>query len=92
MEKRSNPRPVMADLKECGAIEEDADLIFALWTHRKGQEGQADIKGCALLKNRDGETGELALHFEGAFQRWTESTESLSEQAKASGSRFKGEF
>lgn len=77
VEKRSNPRPVMSDLKECGAIEEDADVILGLWTHKKGQEGGADIKGCVLLKNRDGQQGELALHFDGPYQRWSESTESL---------------
>lgn len=77
VEKRSNPRPVMSDLKECGAIEEDADVILGLWTHRKGNEGEADIKGCVLLKNRDGQQGEFALHFDGPYQRWSESTESL---------------
>lgn len=77
VEKRSNPRPVMSDLKECGAIEEDADVILALWTHRKGGEGESDVKGCTVLKNRDGQTGELALHFHGPHQFWSESTESL---------------
>lgn len=70
VEKRTNPRPQMSDLKECGAIEEDADIILALWT-------QGALKGCAVLKNRDGEKGELALHFEGQYQRWSESTEPL---------------
>lgn len=77
VEQRTNPRPIMSDLKECGAIEEDADVILALWTHRKGEEGAGDLKGCAVLKNRDGQTGEVALHFAGKYQRWTESTESL---------------
>ena len=83
VEKRTNPRPVMSDLKECGAIEEDADVILALWTHKKGAEGESDIKGCAVLKNRDGQTGEAALHFEGKYQRWSESTESLNAPAKS---------
>ena len=83
VEKRTNPRPVMSDLKECGAIEEDADVILALWTHKKGTEGESDIKGCAVLKNRDGQTGEVALHFEGQYQRWSESTESLHAPAKS---------
>lgn len=95
VEKRTNPRPVMSDLKECGAIEEDADVILALWTHRKGDEGQADIKGCVVLKNRDGQTGELALHFDGQYQRWTESTESLHAPVKTigkPGGRYGEEF
>lgn len=81
VEQRTNPRPVMSDLKECGAIEEDADVILALWTHRKGEEGAGDVKGCAVLKNRDGQTGEVALHFAGQYQRWSESTESLNASA-----------
>ena len=37
----------------------------------------------AVLKNRDGQTGEVALHFEGQYQRWSESTESLHAPAKS---------
>jgi replicative DNA helicase len=95
VEKRANPRPVMSDLKECGAIEEDADVILGLWTHRKGDEGQGDIKGCVVLKNRDGQTGEVALHFSGAYQRWGESTESLAppiKSAPAKGSKYAEDF
>ncbi|WP_336695654.1 replicative DNA helicase [Delftia acidovorans] len=83
VEKRTNPRPQMSDLKECGAIEEDADVVLTLWDHVKGVDGQPSIKGAALLKNRGGSKGEVALHFEGQYQRWTESTASLSAPAKA---------
>lgn len=95
VEKRTNPRPQMADLKECGAIEEDADVIIAIWTHKQGESDAGEVKGCAVLKNRDGERGEVALHFAGQYQRWTESTESLHAPAvkkPAGGGRFSEEF
>lgn len=78
VEKRSNPRPTLADLKECGAIEEDADVVLALWDHRKGGIDEPSIKGLAAIKGRDVGQSEMALHFDGMYQRWSESTESLS--------------
>lgn len=91
VEQRTNPRPMMSDLKECGAIEEDADIVLALWTHSKGEGDAGDVKGCAVLKNRDGATGEVALHFNGPYQQWTESTVSLV-AAKSSGGASKSRY
>lgn len=92
VEKRTSGRPVLSDLKESGAIEEDADAVLMLWRHHVGE--QANTIGCAVPKNRQGRVGEVALHFEGAYQRWTESMASLAAPAKVeSSSRFgKGEF
>lgn len=94
VEKRTSGRPVLSDLKESGAIEEDADAVLMLWRHQVGQG--SNVIGCALPKNRQGRVGEFALHFEGAYQRWTESTESLAAPARnndGGGSRYaKGEF
>ena len=83
VEKRANGRPVLSDLKESGAIEEDADVVLMMWRHKTGD--MANTIGCAVPKNRQGRVGEFALHFEGAFQRWTESTESLAEPVKKMG-------
>ena len=94
VEKRTSGRPVLSDLKESGAIEEDADAVLMLWRHQAGQG--SNVIGCGVPKNRQGRVGEVALHFEGAYQRWTESTESLAAPARnndGGGSRFaKGEF
>lgn len=93
VEKRTSGRPVLSDLKESGAIEEDADVVLMLWRHQVGQGG--NVIGCAMPKNRQGRVGEFALHFEGAYQRWTQSTESLAAPARnnGGGSRLaKGEF
>ncbi|WP_228897815.1 DnaB-like helicase C-terminal domain-containing protein [Acidovorax sp. Leaf73] len=83
VEKRTGGRPVLSDLKESGAIEEDADVVLMLWRHKVGQF--ANTIGCAVPKNRQGRVGEFALHFEGPHQRWTESTESLAPLTKQMG-------
>jgi replicative DNA helicase len=82
VEKRTNPRPQMSDLKECGAIEEDADTIIFLWDHAPADNG-CITKGCGLGKARGGRKGELALHFEGQYQLWNQSTASLAAPSKA---------
>lgn len=85
VEKRTSGRPIMADLKESGAIEEDADVVMLMWRHE--QTEHHTIVGLDMPKNRQGRTGEAALHFEGAVQRWHESTASL-ETKKPQGKGF----
>ena len=84
VEKRSNPKPIMADLKECGAIEEDADVILVLWDHKKGGIDEPSIKGLGAIKGRDVGQSDMALHFDGKYQRWSESTESLTSNTNTS--------
>lgn len=87
VEKRASGRPVLSDLKESGAIEEDADAVLMLWRHQM-HDGSSVI-GCAVPKNRQGRVGEFALHFEGQYQRWSESTASLAAPMKQNtGSRY----
>ena len=88
VEKRTNPRPQMSDLKECGAIEEDADVIMFLWEH-KSYDDENHLRGLLVGKCRGGQKGEVALHFHGPTQRWAESTESLaSDKPKGKRSGF----
>lgn len=83
VEKRPGGRPIMADLKESGAIEEDADIVGLMWRHAAGEIHH--VVGLDLVKNRQGRTGQLALHFQGNQQRWSQSTESLERQQDKSG-------
>lgn len=76
VEKRTTGRAVLSDLKESGAIEEDADVVILLNKHGDNQDGSRSI-ACDVPKNRQGRTGELGLHFDGAHQRWTESAQPL---------------
>lgn len=75
VEKRTSNRPAMSDLKESGAIEEDADVVMLMWRHRVGHH--SNLIGLDIPKNRQGRTGEVPLCFQGAYQVWGESTESL---------------
>lgn len=88
VERRASKRPILADLRDSGAIEQDADVVGLMWTVRGFDGGR--LVGLDLAKNRQGRTGEVALHFDGARQAWGESTESLSVPTPASSGRRRG--
>jgi replicative DNA helicase len=72
LEKRANKRPVMSDMRESGAIEQDADLILGLYQDEKYNQDSQD-KGTAeleILKNRSGATGRIRLTFMGESVRF----------------------
>lgn len=57
----------MTDLRESGAIEQDADVVMLL--HRtKASNGRDELK-VIVAKNRQGQTGELSLVWQGQFAR-----------------------
>lgn len=76
VEKRTSGRPQLSDLKESGAIEEDADVVLLLSKNTERPDGSR-LLCCDVPKNRQGRTGDFALNFEGAVQVWGESTEPL---------------
>ena len=72
LEQRPNKRPVMSDLRESGAIEQDADLILFIYRDEVYNEDSAD-KGKAeiiLGKNRHGEISVVPLAFIGRYTRF----------------------
>lgn len=71
--QRTDGEPTLADLKESGAIEEDADAVLLLHPREQMADGSMLVVGI-LAKNRQGRRGRIALRFEGATQRWSEST------------------
>jgi replicative DNA helicase len=66
-EMRESREPRLSDLRESGAIEQDADLVLFLWRERDkpGDEGEADgeVVNLRLAKHRNGPTGEVKLWF-----------------------------
>jgi replicative DNA helicase len=74
VEKRSNKRPQLSDLRDSGGIEQDADVVLFLWTVRAFEAEGRQIVGLGVDKNRQGTLGDSGLDFYGDTQRWKGST------------------
>ena len=66
-EMRESKEPRLSDLRESGAIEQDADLVLFLWREKERGGEDADVDGevlnLKLAKHRNGPTGEVQLWF-----------------------------
>lgn len=77
VEKRPGGKPVLADLKESGAIEEDADVVMLLSKDGDLSDGRSLIHA-ELAKNRGGKRNVFVkFAFNGAHQSWSETTEQV---------------
>ena len=75
VEHRQGGRPQLSDLRDSGAIEQDADMV--MFIHRKMKalmEGEEEDRSAELLlsKHRNGPTGAVGLYFEGEYARYRE--------------------
>lgn len=74
LEKRQDKHPMMADLRDSGAIEQDADQIIFLYRDevyydRNENKGLADVD---FAKNRNGPTGIVPMNWNGSSTKFTD--------------------
>ena len=64
-EKREDKRPMLSDLRESGAIEQDADIVMFLYRddYYNGDAEKRNVAECIVAKNRHGETGKVELRW-----------------------------
>src|SRR5262249_23531173 len=71
VESRQNKRPQLSDLRDSGAVEQDADVIMflyreAYYAHQEGREvepGKENLAEVIISKQRNGPTGDCMLYF-----------------------------
>lgn len=74
VESRDDKRPIMSDMKQSGAIEEDADFIIALYRdeYYNKETKFKNMMEYIILKHRNGPTGTVTVKFDGPTYRISE--------------------
>ncbi|EKD28673.1 MAG: hypothetical protein ACD_79C00249G0010 [uncultured bacterium] len=86
VEQRADHRPMLSDLRESGAIEQDADVVLLLtrreYYNPEDDPGTADL---ILAKQRNGPTGDIKLQWNSEFTRFENLLHSQGENYQGSG-------
>jgi len=74
VEQRTDKRPLLADLRESGSIEQDADLVIFLYRdeYYNDDTDQAGLAEIHLAKHRNGPTGTEKLAFLKRYARFAD--------------------
>ncbi len=72
-EGRSDKRPMLSDLRESGAIEQDADIVMFLYRdeYYNKETDDKNLAECIMAKNRSGETGSFKLGWKGEYTKFS---------------------
>ena len=77
-EKRADKRPIIADLRESGAIEQDADVVIFLfrpWEYDREDDSLYGLAEANVAKSRHGEPDVVMMHFDGPLTKFSEAPE-----------------
>jgi replicative DNA helicase len=77
-EQRTDKRPQLSDLRESGAIEQDADMVILLhrddaYERESPRAGEADL---IVAKHRNGPTANVVVAFQGHYSRFVDMAQS----------------
>ncbi len=92
VEARENKRPILSDLRESGAIEQDADIVGFIYREEMYKPDKEEAKGVAEViigKHRNGPTGAVRLAFLNEFTRF-ESMAPMGDEYFQGGGGFQG--
>jgi replicative DNA helicase len=76
-EDRPDKKPILADLRDSGDIEQDADVVMFVHRPEMYDHNNAELKGYAevlIRKQRNGALGDVALEYKGALTKFCEWT------------------
>jgi replicative DNA helicase len=70
---KAEKRPMLADLRESGSIEQDADIVMFLYRefYYNPEFDKPYLCECIIAKNRQGETGTVNLHWDGRYTKFS---------------------
>ena len=90
VEGRADKRPLMSDLRESGAIEQDADIILFIyrdWVYNSQTASEHDAE-LIIAKHRAGAIGRVDLHFEGRLTRFSSRDDRYNDQYAGMAPKF----
>lgn len=83
VEERSDKRPILSDLRESGAIEQDADLVLMMYRddYYNPESPWAGMAELLIRKQRNGPTGDVKLVFQKEYSRFSDASPQAIAQA-----------